>query len=318
MRMIYSATGKDASTGEIIRKFILEITNENGVRSYIGATEYPMRDSEDDIIPRYMQSKEVNEVLGFLNVTSQSLSESEQYATEFDGFQRGEVSGNMCGRCNLKTEIISEDETVHKYSMRLEILNVRLNQILEQIKSSSGEERLQALEEMKNIKIQINDLEQLIFERELEIENKKREAILAKENEIRARLEKEIWERMAEIERKRTGEWAVKGVSSTEELSDLEKIWFVELEKRDVEKVNFDENAEKIRQLELNLNKIRENTLDLAEDIENGKNTINQLNIQFADENANHKNNLKQTCISLNFKGKNVPFKFFCLLYDIS
>ena len=317
MKMIYSATGKDEMTGEIIRRFILEIQNENGQKSYVGATEYPMRDGDDEIIPRYMQSRNINEVLGFLDVSNQSLAEAESYTTEFNGFERGEVSGSMCGRCSMKSEVISEDESIHKYTVRLEILNVRMSQIMEQIRSSSGQERMDALAELKEVKAQISDMEQMKFERELEIENQKQMVIMEQENAMRAKLEQEIWARMAQLERQKRDEWEGKGSTAGIQLSDLEKIWFEEFNRREAEKMKYDEISENLRSLEVDLNAAREETLDLAENVQNGESTIAGLQAELVDlRQTNSQNSSQNQSFLSTIAGLNQELESERLAYD--
>ena len=48
----------------------------------------------------------------------------------------------MCSQCGGRSEMIFEDEEIKKFSIQLEFLNVRMNQLLKKLKTgSSGEQK---------------------------------------------------------------------------------------------------------------------------------------------------------------------------------
>ena len=286
IKMLYSATERDKNSGELKRKFMMEVLNFDGSISYLGGIEYPMRDMDEEIIPRFMQSKNSNEIMRFLNLDQEDVNEQEFQAKEFNDFERGEVSGSMCGQCNLKTEIISEDEQVKRFTIRLEVLNSRMSQIMDKVKSSNPDDRLEALNELRQLKSEISGLEQQKLERELEIEMIKEREIRQREAAIRDRLEQEIWGRIRELERQKLEDWEAKGGLAGEQLSQLEKMWFNEMDKnRNAEKDFFLVN-QKIEELEKELENIQKNTMALENQDDQGEDVIDDLNARLAEESA--------------------------------
>lgn len=284
INLIHQGTGKDARTGEIIRRSILQITDQNGVTSFVGAVEYPLRES-NELVPRFMQSTNLEEITSFVGVDSASVSSSES-SREFDGFERGQVSGSMCSKCGLRTEVLSEDEQVHQYSIKISVLKLRLQQVLEEIKRASGQARLDALADLKAIKAQLSELEQLKVEREIEIEREKEEANKKIENAMRKRIETEIWERVAAMEKLKTDEWRVKVQQAEGNLGQLESAWVAERQKRKQQEDRFNAVSGQISTLEAKLIAIREKVLDLEKDGEEARGLIVTLNKSIRGEGA--------------------------------
>ena len=140
MKLVFSETGRDDSTNEITKNFVLEIENADGTTSYIGGIEYPMRDQNK--IPSFIQAEKLSKVIGFLNLNKNEISNASNNIQEFNGFERGEASGSMCSQCGGRSEMIFEDEEIKKFSIQLEFLNVRMNQLLKKLKTgSSGEQK---------------------------------------------------------------------------------------------------------------------------------------------------------------------------------
>ena len=280
MRIIYYATDKDTQSGEIVRKSILQVTDDAGKVMYVGAVEYPMRDSVDEQVPRFMQSQSLEEVLGFVSVSRKSLSEAKALQKEFSGFERGEASGKMCAKCSVRTEVLSEDEQVHKFSLRIDILNVRLAQLLETIRVAQGQAKLDALSELKTVKAQITALEQKKLERELEIERQKEAKRKEQESVFRAKVEKEIWARIGELAKVKAGEWRSQAQAAGKTLSGLERAWLEQNEKVLSEKAEFDKVSAQVKELTAKLNELKRAGQTGQGDIE----LINKLNKQIQHE----------------------------------
>lgn len=289
VKLLFQSTGKDASSGEITRKSLLEIVGESGASSFVGAVEYPLREPGSGVVPRFVQSPGLDEVARFLQVDRAALVESAE--RDFDGFERGQASGSMCAKCGLRTEVLSEDQIVHKYSLRIGVLNMRLNQVLQQVKRASGQARLDALAELQSLKAELAEAERLKLERELEIEQENHEKRQQAEAALRAKVETEVWAKMAALEKLSAAQWRQKLESTDATFGELERTWAQEKTRALAEQQNYEAAQARVAELEEKISNLRDGVLDTAQNARKARDSIALLEQTLADELA-QKNDL--------------------------
>lgn len=268
VQVMLTVTGKDPVSKEMTNKLLVQLGDPQGRNSFLGAVEYPFRGEDSRAVPKFIQSEDLDDVLGFLGIDGGNSALKEPKTV--GAFQRGEASGELCAKCSVKTEIVAEDEEIRKFQMQLEFLGRRIKDLLKAVKAAKGPKKSELLGELKKVRKQQSDLEDELLERELAKAAEKERLEKEKEDAIRKKVEAEIWEKMAEIEAGKLGDLAKGTADAQQKLSGLEEEWRKRRAEREKRLADFEKVKDAIKDLEGKLGNLEGGAPGGAEDLEKG------------------------------------------------
>ena len=282
--IMHLVTGKDPITKELTSKILVQFKGDGNDEFYLGAIEYPFRRETSKSIPRFIQSEDLTDVLTFLRIKSDDLQKDQ--LLDVNAFERGEVSGEMCGKCTKKVELFSEDEEIKKFQMQLEFLGRRLKDLMKAIKKEKGRDKANAIKELKKVKGEQRTLEEKIFDIELRKNEEKEKEEREREKALRDRFEKEFWDRLKELEKVKNDDLTNGNGEMKKKLNSLELSWKMENDKNQQLKDEYEGLQNKIRDMEQKLNESGDipHITEYKEKVKAAQNTINDLEKELSDK----------------------------------